>query len=39
MFINNQPVAVLGSVATTCNDPADAPNGNVIATSTVIVGG
>lgn len=39
VFINNQPVAVLGSAAMTCNDPTDAPNGNVIATSTVMVGG
>ena len=39
VFINDQPVAVLGSVAMTCNDPTDAPNGNVIATGTVLVGG
>lgn len=39
VFINGKSVAVLGSIATTCNDPADAPNGNVIAMSTVIVGG
>lgn len=39
VFINNQPGAVLGSTALTCNDPADAPNGTVIAKSTVVVGG
>lgn len=39
VFINNQEVAVLGSTATTCNDPADAPNGTVVAEGTVFVGG
>jgi uncharacterized Zn-binding protein involved in type VI secretion len=40
VFANNKKVAVLGSPATTCNDPADAPNGTVMATAaTVLVGG
>ena len=39
VFINDRSVAMLGSTATTCNDPVDAPNGNVIAVSTVLVGG
>jgi uncharacterized Zn-binding protein involved in type VI secretion len=39
VFINNQEVAVFGSTATTCSDPADAPNGTVIAQGTVFVGG
>ncbi|MFT3775476.1 MAG: PAAR domain-containing protein [Minicystis sp.] len=39
VLINNKPAAMLGSVAKTCNDPTDAPNGNVIATSSVLVGG
>ncbi len=39
VLINDKPVAFLGSTATTCNDPADAPNGNVLATGTVLVAG
>ncbi len=39
VLINNKAAATLGSTANTCNDPADAPNGSVIAVSTVMVGG
>lgn len=40
VLINNKPAAQMGSVVMTCNDPADAPNGNVVATSTaVLIGG
>lgn len=37
VFIDNQPAAQMGSAVMTCNDPADAPNGSVIATSTVVL--
>jgi len=40
VFVNNKKVALLGSTAKTCNDPADAPNGTVLATTTtVLIGG
>lgn len=39
VFINHKPAAHLGGPAITCNDPADAPNGSVIARGTVLVGG
>lgn len=39
VFINGKAVARMGDTANTCNDPADAPVGSVIAVSTVLVGG
>lgn len=40
VFANNKKVAVLGSIAETCADPMDGPNGSVIGTATtVLVGG
>ena len=38
VLINNKPAARNGDTAITCNDPADAPNGTIVATSTVLVG-
>lgn len=38
VLANNKPVAKNTSTVMTCNDPADAPNGNVIAVGTVFVG-
>lgn len=38
VLVNNRPIARLGEPAMTCNDPADAPNGTVIADSSVWVG-
>jgi uncharacterized Zn-binding protein involved in type VI secretion len=38
VLINNKPAARNGDTALTCNDPHDAPNGTVIATSTVLMG-
>lgn len=38
VFIENKPAARMGDPAMTCNDPADAPNGTVIASGTIIVG-
>ncbi|KYF47981.1 hypothetical protein BE08_45395 [Sorangium cellulosum] len=38
VLINDRPAAHLGDAALTCNDPADAPNGSVIASGTVLVG-
>lgn len=35
---NDKPVARLGDTALTCNDPADLPNGTVVASGTVLVG-
>ena len=37
--INGKPAARLGDTALTCNDPADQPVGQVIAVSTVLIGG
>ena len=37
--IGGKPAARNGDVALTCNDPADAPMGTVIATGTVLIGG
>jgi uncharacterized Zn-binding protein involved in type VI secretion len=37
--IGGKPAARNGDVAMTCNDPADAPMGTVIATGTVLIGG
>lgn len=39
VLINGKPVARMGDTALTCNDPADLPVGQVIAVSTVLVGG
>lgn len=38
VFINGQAAARMGDTAQTCNDPADAPVGTVIAVSTVFIG-
>jgi uncharacterized Zn-binding protein involved in type VI secretion len=38
VFINGKPAARAGDTAMTCNDPADAPVGTVIATSKVLIG-
>ncbi|MGK3988028.1 PAAR domain-containing protein [Sorangium sp. So ce136] len=38
VLINDKPAAHLGDAALTCNDPADAPNGSVFASGTVLVG-
>lgn len=37
VFADDKPMARNGDPAMTCNDPADAPKGRVIAASTVIV--
>ena len=37
--INGKPAARMGDTALTCNDPADQPIGQVIAVSTVLIGG
>jgi len=37
--INGKPAARLGDTALTCNDPADQPVGQVVAVSTVMIGG
>ncbi|MFZ5826106.1 MAG: PAAR domain-containing protein [Bacillota bacterium] len=39
VLINGQPAARLGDTATTCNDPADLPVGQVVASGTVMIGG
>jgi uncharacterized Zn-binding protein involved in type VI secretion len=39
VFVNGKPLARNGDSAMTCNDPADAPVGTVLAVGTVIVGG
>lgn len=39
VFIGGQPAARLGDPATTCNDPADLPAGQVVASGTVFIGG
>jgi uncharacterized Zn-binding protein involved in type VI secretion len=38
VLINDKGAARMGDTAMTCNDPADAPNGTVIAASKVLVG-
>lgn len=38
VFANDKSMARAGDPAITCNDPADAPNGSVIASSRVLVG-
>lgn len=35
---DDKPAARLGDTAITCNDPADAPNGKIIAAGTVLIG-
>ena len=37
VMINGKPVARNGDTALTCNDPADLPNGTVVAVGTVFV--
>lgn len=39
VMINGKPAARMGDTALTCNDPADLPVGQVIAASTVMIGG
>jgi uncharacterized Zn-binding protein involved in type VI secretion len=39
VMINGTPAARMGDPALTCNDPADLPAGQVIAVSTVLIGG
>ncbi len=38
VMFDGQKAARLGDAAKTCNDPQDAPNGVIIATSTVLIG-
>lgn len=39
VLINDKPAARAGDPAMTCNDPGDLPNGSVVASSTVMIGG
>jgi len=39
VMINKKPAVRTGDTALTCNDPADLPNGKVIAVGTVFIGG
>jgi uncharacterized Zn-binding protein involved in type VI secretion len=39
VLINGKPAARNGDIALTCNDPADAPVGTVVAAGTVLIGG
>lgn len=39
VFINNKPAARSSDIAQTCNDPIDLPIGQVVAISTVFIGG
>lgn len=39
VMINGKPAARMGDPALTCNDPADLPSGQVIAVSSVFIGG
>jgi len=39
VLFQHKEAARLGDPADTCNDPADAPNGTVIGTGTVLIGG
>lgn len=39
VFINGKPAARNGDTALTCNDPADLPNGKLVAAGTVFIGG
>jgi uncharacterized Zn-binding protein involved in type VI secretion len=38
VFVNGKPLARNGDLVTTCNDPADAPVGTIIAVGQVLVG-
>lgn len=38
VFINAKPAARNGDTVVTCNDPADLPNGKIIAVGTVMIG-
>jgi uncharacterized Zn-binding protein involved in type VI secretion len=38
VLFENKPAARAGDTAMTCNDPEDAPNGTIVAESTVLVG-
>jgi uncharacterized Zn-binding protein involved in type VI secretion len=38
VLVNNQAIARHGDTAETCNDPADAPVGSVVAVGTVLAG-
>jgi uncharacterized Zn-binding protein involved in type VI secretion len=37
--VGGKPVARMGDIVETCNDPADMPVGNIVAAGTVLVGG
>ncbi|MEM7586323.1 MAG: PAAR domain-containing protein [Acidobacteriota bacterium] len=39
VLINGSPAARMGDTATTCNDPADQPVGQVLASGSVLIGG
>lgn len=39
VMINGKPAARLADTARTCNDPSDLPVGQVVASSTVLIGG
>lgn len=39
VLVNGKPAARTGDTALTCNDPADLPGGQIIAVSTVMIGG
>jgi uncharacterized Zn-binding protein involved in type VI secretion len=39
VMINGKPAARTGDTVMTCNDPADLPNGTVVAAGTVMIGG
>lgn len=39
VMINGKPAARAGDPAMTCNDPADAPVGSIVAAGTVLIGG
>lgn len=39
VFIDDQPAARAGDPALTCNDPADAPSGVLVASGSVFIGG
>lgn len=39
VLIGGRPAARIGDPVTTCNDPADAPVGQLLGSSTVVIGG
>jgi uncharacterized Zn-binding protein involved in type VI secretion len=39
VLVANKAAARLGDAAMTCNDPADAPNGTVVSSGRVLIGG